>query len=118
MSDEPTGGSASTDEPTDGSASTDKPPMLVLLESLEFYRNVRIGVVAGVLFAALLYLVRTLELLGPAVGVREFPVFGPAVWFLLLAFVLAATFALSVAAALTALEAARGVRNVEREKRE
>lgn len=82
--------------------------MLVLLESLEFYRNVRIGVVAGVLFAALLYLVRTLELLGPAVGVREYPAFGPAVWFLLLAFVLAATFALLVAVALTIAEAARG----------
>ena len=90
--------------------------MLVLLESLEFYRNVRIGVVVGASFAALLYLVRTLELLGPVVGAREFPVFGSAVWFLLLAFVLAATFALLVAAALTAFEAVRGVRTVGREE--
>lgn len=89
--------------------------MLVLLESLAFYRNVRIGAVAGALLAATLYLVRRLELLGPLVEVREYPVVGPEVWFLLLAFVLAAAFALLVAAALTVVEAVRGAREISRE---
>jgi len=30
-----------------------KPPMLVLLESLAFYRNARVGLVVGALFAVL-----------------------------------------------------------------
>lgn len=89
-----------------------KPPMLVLLESLEFYRNVRMGLVAGALLAATLYLVRTLELLGPLAEVREYPVLGAETWFLLLAFVFAATFALLVAAGLTVVEAARGAKEV------
>lgn len=92
--------------------------MLVLLESLAFYRNVRIGVVAGVALAVLLYLVRTLELFGPVIDVREYPLFGPDGWFLLLAFVLAATFALLVAIALTIAEAVRGARNVSTERPE
>jgi hypothetical protein len=96
---------------------TTKPPMLVLLESLAFYRNVRIGVVTGLLLAGSLYLVRTLELLGPLVEVREYPVFGPEVWFLSLAFVLAAAAALSVAVGLTLVEAVRGARDVGREDR-
>ncbi|MWV65688.1 hypothetical protein GRS48_12785 [Halorubrum sp. JWXQ-INN 858] len=90
--------------------------MLVLLESLEFYRNVRIGLVAGAVLAAVLYLVRTFELLGPLVEAREYPLFGPEAWFLLLAFVLAATFALLVAAALTVLEAARGAKEISAER--
>ncbi|SFR35899.1 hypothetical protein SAMN04487937_1491 [Halorubrum sodomense] len=84
--------------------------MLVLLESLSFYRNVRIGAAVGALLAVLLYLVRTLELLGPVIDTREYPLFGPDVWFLLLAFVLAATSALSVAVGLTVVTAARGAR--------
>jgi hypothetical protein len=95
----------------------EKPPMLVLLESLEFYRNVRIGAVSGALLAVALYLVRTLELLGPVVEVREYPAFGPDVWFLFLAFVLAATSALLVAITLTLFEAVRGARGVGRKKR-
>ncbi|ESS04173.1 MAG: hypothetical protein A07HR67_01160 [uncultured archaeon A07HR67] len=91
--------------------------MLVLLESLAFYRNVRIGAVSGALLAVALYLVRTLELLGPVVEVREYPAFGPDVWFLFLAFVLAATSALLVAITLTLFEAVRGARGVGREKR-
>ena len=94
-----------------------KPPMLVLLESLQFYRNVRIGVVAGVVLAVLLYVVRTLELLGPLTEVREYPVVGPEGWFLLLAFVLAATFALLVASILTVVEAIRGARRISMEDR-
>jgi hypothetical protein len=95
----------------------EKPPMLVLLESLEFYRNVRIGAVSGALLAVALYLVRTLELLGPVVEVREYPAFGPDVWFLFLAFVLAATSALLVAITLTLFEAVRGARGVGPKKR-
>lgn len=90
--------------------------MLVLLESLAFYRNVKIGLVAGAALAAVLYLVRTLELLGPVVDTRDYPLFGPDVWFLLLAFVLAATFALLVAIALTITEAIRGARTVSTEQ--
>nr|WP_128904374.1 hypothetical protein [Halorubrum amylolyticum] len=89
--------------------------MLVLLESLAFYRNARIGLVVGALFAVLLYAIRTLELLGPVIDARDYPLFGPDVWFLLLAFVLAATFALLVAVALTVAEAARGARDVSEE---
>lgn len=96
--------------------SSTKPPMLVLLESLAFYRNARIGLVAGAAFAALLYLVRTGELLGPVIDAREYPLFGPDAWFLLLAFVLAATFALLVAIALTIAEAVRGARDVSTEQ--
>ncbi|WP_280587774.1 hypothetical protein [Halorubrum sp. Boch-26] len=92
--------------------------MLVLLESLAFYRNVRIGLVAGAGLALLLYLVRMLELLGPVIDTREYPLFGPDVWYLFLAFVLAATFALLVAVALTIAEAARGAGGVSSEKRE
>ena len=91
--------------------------MLVLLESLAFYRNVRIGVITGLLLAGSLYLVRTFELLGPLTEVREYPVFGPEVWFLSLAFVLAAAAALSVAVGLTLFEAVRGARDVGRENR-
>ncbi len=87
--------------------------MLVLLESLEFYRNVRIGVVVGGIVGVSLYLVRTLELLPwSLVETREYPLFGPDVWFLLLAFVLAATLSLLVAIGLTVVEAVRGARTV------
>ncbi|WP_449271961.1 DUF7536 family protein [Halorubrum californiense] len=92
------------------SEDSSKPPMLVLLESLSFYRNVRVGAAAGALLAVLLYLVRTFELLGPVIDTRDYPLFGPDVWFLLLAFVLAATSALSVAVVLTIAAAVRGAR--------
>lgn len=92
--------------------------MLVLLESLEFYRNVRVGVVIGGIAAISLYLVRTLELLPwSLVETREYPLFGPDAWFLLLAFVLAATLSLLVAVALTVLEAVRGARTVTEAER-
>ena len=92
------------------SEDSSKPPMLVLLESLSFYRNVRIGVAVGALLAVALYLVRALELLGPVIDAREYPLFGPNAWFLLLAFVLAATSALFVAVVLTIGTAVRGAR--------
>ncbi|WP_449405029.1 DUF7536 family protein [Halorubrum salsamenti] len=102
----------SDDSPGDRST---KPPMLVLLESLAFYRNARVGLVVGTVLAVLLYAVRFLELLGPVIDTRDYPLFGPDVWFVLLAFVLAATFALLVAVALTVAEAARGARDVSKE---
>ncbi len=103
----------------DGSVEgSSKPPMLVLLESLAFYRNVRVGLVAGAIVAVSLYAVRTLELLGPVIDTRDYPLFGPDVWFLLLAFVLAATFALLVAVALTVAEAVRGARDASGKIRE
>lgn len=89
--------------------------MLVLLESLAFYRNVRVGLVVGAVLAVLLYGVRAFELLGPVIDTREYPLFGPDAWFLLLAFVLAATFALLVAIALTVVEAVRGARDASAE---
>ncbi|GAB7089903.1 hypothetical protein JCM18237_01740 [Halorubrum luteum] len=92
--------------------------MLVLLESLEFYRNVRVGIVAGVLLALVLYLVRTFELLGPLTEVREYPLFGPDLWFLLLAAVLAATFALLIAIVLTVATAVRRGREISTAERE
>ncbi len=92
--------------------------MLVLLESLEFYRNVRIGAAVGLAVAVLLYLVRTFELLGPLTEVRDYPLFGPEVWFLLLAVVLAATVTLLVGAALTVVEAIREGREISAEERE
>lgn len=98
--------------------SSTKPPMLVLLESLAFYRNVRIGLVAGASLALLLYLVRRLELLGPVIDTREYPLFGPEIWYLFLAFVLAATFALLVAVALTIAEAVRGAGEASTERPE
>ena len=97
---------------------SEKPPMLVLLESLEFYRNVRVGVVLGASAAASLYLVRALELLPwSLVETREYPLFGPDGWFLLLAFVLAATLSLLVAILLTVFEAVRGARAIAGEER-
>jgi len=96
--------------------SSTKPPMLILLESLAFYRNVRIGLVTGASLAVLLYLVRALELLGPVIDTREYPLFGPDVWFLFLAFVLAATSALLVAIALTIAEAVRGAGDASAER--
>jgi len=92
--------------------------MLVLLESLSFYRNVRVGAAIGALLAALLYLVRILELLGPVIDTRDYPLFGPDVWFLLLAFVLAATSSLSVAVVLTVAAAVRGARETGAERPE
>ncbi|WP_425600759.1 DUF7536 family protein [Halorubrum lacusprofundi] len=111
----------SDDSSADRSSSVDrstKPPMLVLLESLSFYQNARVGLVVGALFAVLLYAVRTLELLGPVIDTRDYPLFGPDVWFLLLAFVLAATFALLVTIGLTVAEAVRGARDLSAERSE
>jgi len=52
------------------------------------------------------------------IDIRDYPLFGPDVWFLLLAFVLAATFALLVAIGLTVVEAVRGARDLSAERSE
>jgi hypothetical protein len=76
-----------------------------LLGALDVPRNAVVGAGVGVVLAAVLYFVRVLELFGPFAGTREFPVLGPEGWFLLLAFVLATTTAMIVAAVLTVLSA-------------
>ncbi|MFC4358253.1 hypothetical protein ACFO0N_09875 [Halobium salinum] len=72
-----------------------------MAQALDVPRNALVGVVVGVALAVVLYLVRVLELFGPFAGTREFPLLGPEGWFLLLAFVLATTTAMLVAALLT-----------------
>lgn len=83
----------------------DRPPVGRLVEVLRVRRNVTVGLVVGALVAALLYAVRVFELLGPA------PDRGSPVLFLALALVLAASAAGLVAAALTAVTAARVARD-------
>ena len=70
-------------------------------------RNAAVGAGAGVALAALVYLVRVFELLGPVAGTQRYPVVGPEGWFLLLAVVLASATALLVTTALTAATAYR-----------
>ena len=79
----------------------DRPRTDGLLRALGVARTAKIGVAAGLLLAALVYAVRLFEVLGPVGGTRQYPVLGPEWWFLLLAFVLAATTAMLVTAALT-----------------
>lgn len=63
------------------------------------------GLLVGVGLAALVYLVRVFELLGPVGAGRSYPVIGVAGWFLVLAFVLATATALLVTTLLTAVRA-------------
>jgi hypothetical protein len=70
-------------------------------------RNATVGAGAGVALAALVYLVRVFELLGPVAGTQRYPVVGPEGWFLLLAVVLASATALLVTTVLTAATAYR-----------
>ncbi|MEF8780492.1 MAG: hypothetical protein V5A46_07420 [Haloferacaceae archaeon] len=84
-----------------------------MLEALSVPKHARRGVIAGVLLATGMYLIRVLELLGPTGGAREYPVLGPEGWFLLLAFVLAVAVALSLTILLTVAEAVRMARRPE-----
>ncbi|WP_435127362.1 DUF7536 family protein [Halobaculum sp. D14] len=86
----------------------ERPPADGLADALSLRRNVAVGVATGVLLAAATYLVRVFELLGPFVGTRDYPVLGAEGYFLLLAFVLAATTALLVTT-LLALRSAVGL---------
>jgi hypothetical protein len=81
------------------------PPLSALAAALHVRRNVILGVVVGVGLGVGAYLVRVLELFGPVAGTRQYPVLGVGGWFLLLAFVLAVTSALLIAAVLTVLSA-------------
>ncbi|PSP75890.1 hypothetical protein BRC81_14075 [Halobacteriales archaeon QS_1_68_20] len=75
-----------------------------LAAALSVKRNVTIGAAAGLAVAALAYLVRVLELFGPA------PTRGSPVLFFGLALVLATSVAVLVAVALSAVSAVRAAR--------
>ncbi|MGM0591262.1 MAG: DUF7536 family protein [Halobacteriota archaeon] len=90
----------------------DRPSPGRLLSALDVRRNVTVGVAVGVLLAVVVYAFRVFEVVGPFAGTREYPVLGPEVWFLLLAFVLASTTALLVATALTLVSVHRLTRRL------
>jgi len=90
----------------------DRPPASGLLDALRVRRNAAAGVAAGIALAALVYLVRVFELLGPVTATQRYPLLGPEGWFLGLAFVLASATALFVTTALTAVTAARLARRL------
>mgnify|MGYP000031676493 FL=1 len=89
------------DEPADGG------PTGGLGEALAVKRNTLIGLGVGIGVAAVAYLVRIFELLGPAGVNRTYPIVGPEAWFLLLAIVFASATALGVVVVLTAIRAVR-----------
>lgn len=108
------------DEDSSGQSDTtsrqpDRPPLMTLLEAFGLRRNVKIGAVAGVTLAVAAYLFRVLELWGPFAGTRQYPILGIEGWFLLLAFVLAVTFGMLVAATLTVATAVGRLRRVSKE---
>ena len=109
IEDVPESDAASDPDATDGS------PLAALVRALNVPRNVAVGLAAGVLLAAGAYAYRVFELAGPAVESRAFPVLGPGGYFLMLAFVLAVTVGMLVAALLTAGSAYRLVRRSNRE---
>ncbi len=87
-----------------------------MLDALSVKRNAAIGVAVGLTIATLAYIVRVFELLGPIAGGRRYPVFGPELWFGLLAFVFAAATALGVTLLLTAFNAYTLTQQVSREE--
>ncbi|WP_129114418.1 DUF7536 family protein [Halegenticoccus tardaugens] len=90
----------------------ERPPARGLLDALSVRRNAKIGAAVGLLVAVSAYLFRVFEVIGPFPGTQEFFFFGPGVWFLLLAFVLATTSAMLVAAALTVVSIYRLAREL------
>ena len=78
---------------------------------LRIRRNVLAGLLVGVALALGAYLVRVFELLGPFAGTQAYPLLGAGGWFLLLAFVLATTTAMLVAAVLTLATVVRVARS-------
>jgi hypothetical protein len=87
-----------------------RPPLVALLESLDIGQNATRGAIGGIVIAAGAYLFRFLEVWGPLADGRQYPVVGPEGWFLLLAFVLAATSALLITVGLTVRAAVRETR--------
>ena len=92
-----------TDSPVDSESGT-----AAFLDALNVSRNAKIGLVVGIAFAALVYVVRMFELLGPAQ--RE--VGGP-ILYLGLAFVLAFGTFVIVTTILTLVSAYRRTRELE-----
>jgi hypothetical protein len=92
---------------SDTSETPDRPPSRALVEALNVPRNAAAGAVVGLVLAVAMYAFRVFELVGPFPGTQEFPVLGPAGWFVLLAFVLASATALLVALLLTLVSAYR-----------
>ncbi|ERH06253.1 MAG: hypothetical protein J07HN4v3_01865 [Halonotius sp. J07HN4] len=89
------------DKPADGG------PTGGLSEALAVKRNTKLGLGVGIGVAAIAYLVRIFELLGPMGVTRTYPIVGPEAWFLLLAIVFASATALGVVVVLTAIRAVR-----------
>ncbi|MFB6154825.1 MAG: hypothetical protein ABEJ22_02950 [Haloferacaceae archaeon] len=90
----------------------DRPPTTNLLLAVNFPRNAKVGVVVGVVFAVAVYFLRVVSVLGDFTGPREYPVFGPEGWYLMLAFVLASATALLVTTVLTLASAYRLTRSL------
>ncbi|WP_423751066.1 DUF7536 family protein [Salinirarus marinus] len=87
--------------------SPDRLPVAGVVDALSVRRNAKAGVAVGVCLGVSLYLARVFEVFGPFEGAREYPVFGQEGYFLVLAFVLAATTALLVATLLSLVSAYR-----------
>jgi len=81
-----------------------------MIEALDVKRNAAVGLAVGVGVAALAYIVRIFELLGPVATGREYPILGEEGWFLMLAVVFAVSTALLVVLVLTALRMVQLVR--------
>lgn len=115
--DSPPADSSPTDsrpaDPRPADQRPDRPGVAGLAAALNVRRNVARGAVVGLAVAVLAYLVRVLELFGPVAGTREFPVVGPAGWFLVLAFVLFASTTLLAATAFTVGSAVRLARDLD-----
>jgi len=74
-----------------------------MLEVLDVKRNAIVGLLIGGGIAALAYIVRVFELLGPVTTGREYPILGEEGWFLMLAVVFAVSTALLVVLVLSAV---------------
>lgn len=92
-----------TDSPVDSESGT-----AAFLDALNVSRNAKIGLVVGIAFAALIYVVRVFEILGPA----QRQVGGP-ILYLGLAFVLAFGTFVIVTTVLTLISAYRRTRELE-----
>ncbi len=92
--------------------SDDQPPSGPenMIEALDIKRNAIVGLLIGGGVAGVAYIVRIFELLGPVATGREYPIFGEAGWFLMLAVVFAVSTALLVALVLTGVRVTQLVR--------
>jgi len=81
-----------------------------MIEALDVKRNAIVGLLIGGGVAALAYVVRIFELLGPVATGREYPILGEEGWFLMLAVVFAVSTALLVVLVLSAIRMAQLVK--------